>query len=359
MLGALFALLSAASFGFNNASARRGMISTTVLQGIAITLPIGVPLFFMAALIGGEIGAIFSFGLWPTVALATAGIIHFYWARTCTYRAVKAIGSNLAGPVQQLTVLIALGTAMIFLGETLTPLKIIGIILVFLGPAIMISGRGKKSGNKGGKNENTGKDDSGEEKPAEALAAQDQSTTDGKGETPSTTAKAPPFEPRYLEGYTYAALSAIGTGLSPVLVRYALEENGASLAGGFIGYFAATVVFAIMLIPGGRFAHVLLVDRRAVPWFLNSGFFAFLAQVFRYMALAIAPVNVVTPIQRLSLVFRFLFSMLLNRSHEVFDWKVVVGIVLSLFGAILLAISVELVADIVPLPALFLDWTWP
>ena len=43
MLGALLALASAATFGLNNAAVRRGVLTATVLQGMAITVPMGLP----------------------------------------------------------------------------------------------------------------------------------------------------------------------------------------------------------------------------------------------------------------------------------------------------------------------------
>ncbi len=57
MLGAFFAIISAATFGFNTATVRRGVLSGSVFQAIAITVPMGVPLFLVAALAAGQLGA--------------------------------------------------------------------------------------------------------------------------------------------------------------------------------------------------------------------------------------------------------------------------------------------------------------
>ena len=69
-----------------------------------------------------------------------------------------------------------------------------------------------------------------------------------------------------------------------------------------------------------------------------SGFFVCAAQMFRYMALAIAPVSVVAPIQRLSVLFRFWFARLFNPQHEVFGGKMVAATVVSLTGALALSV---------------------
>jgi hypothetical protein len=57
---------------------------------------------------------------------------------------VKAIGSNLAGPLQESSVLIALFLAVVLLGENLTGLKIFGIILVLCGPLVVVEVGKKK-----------------------------------------------------------------------------------------------------------------------------------------------------------------------------------------------------------------------
>jgi hypothetical protein len=80
------------------------------------------------------------------------------------------------------------------------------------------------------------------------------------------------------------------------------------------------------------------------------------------MAMSIAPVTVVSPINRLSILFRLYFSRLLNPKHEVFGGKVVAATVVSLAGALALSLSVGAVQSIMPLPdsvTAVLDWHWP
>jgi hypothetical protein len=84
--------------------------------------------------------------------------------------------------------------------------------------------------------------------------------------------------------------------------------------------------------------------------------------MLRYMALVLAPVSVVTPIQRISLLFRLYFSHIINPQHEVFGGRIVAATVVSLLGALALSISTELVQSVLPLPdwaKTFLNWHWP
>jgi uncharacterized membrane protein len=104
------------------------------------------------------------------------------------------------------------------------------------------------------------------------------------------------------------------------------------------------------------------VDRLSAKWFVISGIAVCFSQMFRYMALAIAPVSVVSPIQRLSLVFRIYFGWMINPHHEVFGGRVIWGTVVSLIGALALSVSTDNVAQFVHLsPAVvsLLGWHWP
>ena len=53
MLGGILALLSAASFGLNDVAIRRGVLTGTPFQAMAISLPVGVLVFLIGALIAG------------------------------------------------------------------------------------------------------------------------------------------------------------------------------------------------------------------------------------------------------------------------------------------------------------------
>jgi uncharacterized membrane protein len=130
MLGGVFALLAAASFGFNNAAIRRGVLSGSVFQALAITVPMGVPLFLLAGIASGHIDKLWEFPAEAYFWLAAAGVMHFVWGRYCNYRSTKAIGGNLSGPWKQSQLIVALILAIVLLGETLSPLKILGIVLI-------------------------------------------------------------------------------------------------------------------------------------------------------------------------------------------------------------------------------------
>ncbi len=329
MTGGLLALLSAVTFAYANASVRRGVLTGTVLQAVGISLPVALPIFIVAMLLSGGLPLLAGFSTQSWILLAIAGVVHFAWARYCNYRATKAIGANLVAPVQQYSLILTLVLAVVWLGEPMTLLRLVGIALVIAGPMLTLERRRKTNGT-----------------------------------TADEAADELVFVPQYAEGYFYALLSAIGFGLSPVLIRVAFERRGIAIgiAGGFISYLAATVAIGLTMLLPGQWRSFRALDRETGFWFVVSGIAVCVSQMFRYMALAIAPVSVVSPIQRLSIVFRVYFGWLINPKHEVFGTRVIAGTIVSLIGAVALTASTEGIVHLVHLPptlAALLAWHWP
>jgi uncharacterized membrane protein len=326
MIGGLLSLLSAVTFAYANASVRRGVLTGTVLQAVAISLPVALPFFLVALALTGGFAALAGFDARTLILLALAGIIHFALARYCNYRATKAIGANLVAPVQQYSLVITLFLAIAWLDEVLTPLRILGIVLVVLGPSFTL-------------------------RPDEAA------------KPAVLPAGVTPFAPQYREGYLFALLSAVGFGVSPILIGTAFQTKGLviGIAGGFVSYVAATLFIALAFIFPGERKSFRALNGETAKWFVVSGITVGLSQMTRYMAIAIAPVSVVSPIQRLSMVFRIYFGAWLNPHHEVFGGRVILGTLISLAGAIALSVSADGIVHVLPLPApviSVLGWTW-
>ena len=330
MLGVLLAALSAATFAFNNASARRGVLTGSVAQALAITVPIGLPIFFLAALATGTLGTLARFSGQAIGLLVLAGTMHFVVGRYGNFRAAQAIGTNLSAPVIQLGLVVTLVLAVLVLKEALTPLRVLGIALLALGPALMRNG-------------------ASDARPAEAQ---------------TTEAGLPTFQPRYAEGYVFALVAALVYGVSPILVRLALVagDPGSGIVGGLISYAAATAAVALLMLWPGQLRHARAITPTSLKWFTYSGIAVSIAQMLVYMAYTVAPISVVMPILQLHLALRVVFSRMLNPHHEIFGGRMMLGTALSLLGAVTLSLDTELVLSLIPLPAslaAFARWHWP
>lgn len=300
---------------------RRGVLTGGVLHAMAITVPLGVPLFALACLATGGFHALTAMSAEGWLWMSLAGVIHFVVGRYGNYRATKALGATLSSPIQQLSVPISLLLALVFLGEVLTPLRLFGFVLVMVGPLVAVRGQNRRK----------------------------KSNTE--------------FVPKLAEGTLWGAVCALGYGASPLFIMKGLGPDGGmvdSLAGGLVSYFAATIIVMLLVVFAGERGFLRVLDPIARKWFALSGIFVFLSQMFRYMALSVAPVSVVVPIQRLSVVFRVIFSWYMNREHEVFTASALIGIAVSLLGAIALSLSTDIVLALLPVGwAELLTATWP
>ena len=304
MLGIVFSLLSAASFALNGVTVRRGVLASSASQGLYISVLMGVPLFALAALLAGEIAQAGRLSLMGHVGLAAAGILHFLFGRYCNYRAVGAIGANRVEPIRGTSLLYSVAIAVLVLGEELTFFKALGVAMIMTSALLMVH------------------------RPAPKAAAAGPAVV-----APADAPKAAP-PPRLVEGYVFGFGASLAYGLSPVLIRGSLEGTGLATYGGLVSYVAAAAVLLLSLARPGRAGDVKSMGRGAAGWFLLAGGTVFLAQFFRYLALAVAPVVVVTPLTQTTSLFTLVFSWLMNRRLESFAPNVILGVILTFLGAI-------------------------
>ena len=316
MLGAIFAILSAASFALNNATVRRGVVSGTPMQAMAISVPLGIVCFLPLAFLSGELMRLPQFPKAAAAWMAGFGLLHFVVGRYCNFRASAVAGVNLTAPVVQLQVVVTMVLAVVVLHEPCTALQMIGGALIIAGSLITQRAPVRTAAAKA-------------EKPAVAL-----------------------FAPQYLAGYVLASLAAISYGTTPVMARFALEHTGPAtgILGGLIAYVAATAVAALALLSAPVRRNITALSRDNARWFALSGVFVAAAQGFFFAAVAVAPVMLVMPLLQFSLAFRMLFSTWLNPDHEVVGPLVLVGVVTSLLGALMVSIDTGLIVDFLAVP---------
>jgi drug/metabolite transporter (DMT)-like permease len=230
VLGVLYAALGAFTFALNNVAMRRGVVTGSVLQGMALTVPIGGISFLVMTIAFGELGQLVMF---PTAAfswLACQGVVHFVIGRYCNYKSNQLMGVNLTAPVVQLQVPFAMMLAVVTLHEKFTVLQAIGAALM-LGGSFITQG-------------NAGKDKTASTPPRAATAIP---TLPSQGEFAAPERKPRlAFQPRVFSGYVFGLAAAMCYGSSPLMARQAfLHAPGASTAaGGCLAYTAATLFLA-------------------------------------------------------------------------------------------------------------------
>ena len=293
MLGSILALISAMMFALNTTALRRGVLTAPVHQAIAITVPLGAPPFFIIILIFDCFSLLKDLSIESIFFFSVAGVVHLVIGRYCNYRSTQLLGATQSGPITQLALLISLIFALTILNEELNLYLFAGICLVFGGPTFIFFARKHNPKTKSG-------------------VVMD-----------------------YKKGYLWGLLCALAFGSSPFFIKLGLDDGGLkeNIVGGFIAYFAATLlVLIIIILSKTKFGDIYTLNNKGVKWFVLTGFLGFLSHLFRYMALGVAPVTIVEPIQRTTIIFRVIFGWLLNRKHEVINTTVLLGILLSVVG---------------------------
>jgi drug/metabolite transporter (DMT)-like permease len=317
VLGAIFAILSAASFALNNATVRRGVVSGTPIQAMAVSVPLGVVCFLPLAFLTGELFRLTQFPRAAVAWMAGLGVLHFVVGRYCNFRANAVAGVNLTAPVVQLQVVVTMVLAVVVLHEPCTALQMIGGVLILAGSLIT------------------------QRAPARTVVAIEKKPA------------VPLFAPQYLAGYVFASLAALAYGTTPIMARFALEHTGPStgILGGLIAYIAATAVAALALFSAQLRRNIFSLNRSNSRWFVFSGIFVAAAQGFFFAAVSVAPVMLVMPLLQLSLAFRMLFSTWLNPAHEIVGPMVLAGVVISVLGALMVSIDTGLIVNTLAIPS--------
>ncbi len=328
MLGAVLAVLSAISFAFSNVAMRRAVMVSSPSFGLYVTVILGVPLFVIAAAVAGQLADFSVLSREAVFLLVVAGLIHFLMGRYCNFRAVNAIGVNRTQPIQMTNIFYSILVAMIVLDERLSLITAAGIVLLIFGPLVGMEGLFKRKG-------------SAPTAPADTPAYSTKETPDGPGDVAVASAVAVRPFPRYKEGYTFALLSAIAYGSSPIMIRAALDDTGVGILGGLIAYAAAAAVLVLSLALPGKIGELRSVNTAAVPMFLLTTVAIFLAQMFRFAALSVAPVTLIAPLARLGAVFNPILNFIFNRELESFSPRILIAIAVSAMGAVLMALGIE------------------
>src|ERR1700736_4191249 len=311
---------------------RRGVVTGSVLQGMALTVPIGGLSFLVMTVAFGELSQLVVFPMAALTWLACQGVVHFVIGRYCNYKSNQLMGVNLTAPVVQLQVPFAMMLAVVMLHEKFTVLQAIGSALMLGGSFIT---QGITPGNAG----------KGKRKASAPL-------TEATGL--AAPVPKPVFQPRVLSDYIFGLGAAMCYGSSPLMARHAFlhAPDISTAAGGCLAYAAATLFFLLILLKPGSWADIKSVKRENLRWFLSSAVLVAIYQAFVYASLAVAPLMVVTPILQLSLVFRLFLSQLINRDHEVMNTAVSIGA----FTAVLVSLDTEELTTLRDLPPSLADF---
>jgi drug/metabolite transporter (DMT)-like permease len=289
--GVFLSLAAAAMLGLNTAVVRRGVLKTSAYNGMIISIPLSIPVFFFISMATGQLNRISEFSSFDYLVLGIAGIINFLGGRYSQFLAIQAVGANLTAPVRVLSALFGAVLGGLFLGEEITLLRGFGIVLIILAPLIAFL------------------------KPGEIAV--------GLFDLP--------------RGILFGLIAALSYGGSTFLLRLILADTDLVFLGAFIAHLAATIVLVISLGIPGRIHELRKIDKQAIRLFAVIAVIMTLAQTFRFSAIEMTDTAVVAPLIETGLFFGIGFAYVFNRKTENFSPAVLGGIIIAVIGAIAIA----------------------
>lgn len=220
----------------------------------------------------------------------------------CYFKALQMGDVNKVAPIDKSSTVLTMLLAFLFLGEKLTVLKGISVLLIFTGTMLMIA-RSKKAGEQ----------PENEEKKTHA--------PDDKG-----------VHSRWL---LYAALSAVFASLTSILAKVGIDGVESNL-GTAIRTCVVLVMAWIVVFATGKQNEIRSVTLRDGLFICLSGVATGASWLCYYKALQTGPASVVVPIDKLSIVITVIFSYLFL--HEKLSWKALGGLLLIVAGTLLLLV---------------------
>ena len=134
----------------------------------------------------------------------------------------------------------------------------------------------------------------------------------------------------------WVVMAAVSAALVIVLTKAGLKNVDSNVAFAIQAVMILVITWTIVGFQG-NWATIKDIDQKAWILLIGAGVATTLSTVFSYKALSIGPATGVTTIERSSLVFAIILSIIFLK--EKITWQIVAGAVLILSGAILIAVS--------------------
>jgi drug/metabolite transporter (DMT)-like permease len=333
-MGVLLALLGAFAFALMNVFVRNGVRQSDGNTGVLTTMLVSVAVYavLLAAVIATrgdvrlEAGAVAWFVL--------AGISATLFGRQTLFGAIRLIGAARGAAIKNATPLVAVGIAILVLGERLTPLAALGIALI-IGGLVLLIAEALRTGSP-----DTRADPVGVALESEAVA--DAGWWDRTRSMADRTMSAirVPERRHVVLGVALGVLSALSFGAGHAFRKLGMEILPNALLGATVGTITALTAYLLVAGFRGRAAAELrdsLTTRR--PWIWAAGLAGTVGQVSFFAALAVAPVSHVSAVSGSEIVLTVFLAAIVVRRPEAITARVVVPAIFIFAGTALIGFA--------------------
>ncbi|MFU8870247.1 EamA family transporter, partial [Natronococcus sp.] len=235
----------AVQYVFVRLGTQNGRISDLMYISLLCNVVITVP----PALVWFDV----SMSLEAVAFFAAAGLAGSLFGRICIFTSVNLIGANRTSPVVSGNALFATILAVVVLGETLTALHFVGVVMIVVGIVIVSYETA----------ENTSKDYS---------------------------------RRRFAVLMAIPLLAALFISFEPIFISLGLENGGSVVPGIAIMVTAAWIGYTLYLVFDDDLPSRSLVREPYAKWYVGAGVATTIGFVAYFAAIELAPVAVVVPL---------------------------------------------------------------
>lgn len=283
----LYAVLSSFFAGITSILAKCGIKKTDSTVATAIRTIVVLVMSFIMVIIAGSISEISGISIKTWVFLVLSGVATgASWL--CYFRALQLGDVNKVVPIDKSSTVLSVLFAFVFLHETVSALKIVGLLLILAGTFMMIT---KK----------------------DTFNAETKKTW-----------------------LIYAVLSAVFAALTSILGKIGIEGVESNL-GTMIRTFVVLIMAWICVFATGKRDKISTARGRELLFILLSGVATGASWLCYYRALKFGNASVVVPIDKLSIVITIAFSYFVFK--ERLTKKSLLGLVIMVAGTLLMIVQ--------------------
>ena len=303
MTAEVFALLASTCFAGSQITAKRGLVSTSVIAGVLISLSTALVVLTVSVAFDPprEVN-LTAVGFFAAAGIAAPGISR--WAATT---GIQTLGPSIAVPITQgARPLLAVIGAMLFLNESLDQQRAIGLIAIVAGGLVLSRSRGE----------------------AQSL---------GMGSLEGTIEQNTRAQRLFRPGIAFPLVAGLAYATSDILVKAGLDRLSDPSFGALLGMGTALLLWLIV-------AGVSPAIRRRVhvgphrAWLVLSGVLAGLALLSLFNALERGNVTLVSPIIATQPLAVFVLSRLLLRDLESLHLSTILAGTSVVIGTIIMSV---------------------
>ncbi|WP_436348379.1 GRP family sugar transporter [Natronorubrum sp. FCH18a] len=228
------------------------------------------------------------------LSFIVAGLLGTLLGRLFTYMSIERIGASRTAPIVASWALIATVLGVLVLGEELTTVHMVGIVFVIFGVSAIAWETGQ--------------------------------------ENPDNLSKR-----ELLMGLLIPFAAALAIGVEPIFANFGFREGTPAPVGLGIKTVCATAGFVLYLRLDGALPGRELLTASNTKWFAAAGVGNTLFLIGYYVALDLAPVNVVAPIIVTNTLFVVLLSALfMPQRLETVSWRLGIAAAIVVVGVVLI-----------------------